>query len=347
MERIVINTNKKYDVVLGKDILKYTGEYLLSIGNNRKVLIVTDDLVEKYWYETVYKSIWAKGFIVTKYVVPQGENSKSFDNLIKITDYLGKNNFDRNDIVVALGGGVIGDLAGFSASIYMRGIKFVQIPTTLLAQIDSSVGGKTAINLSFGKNLVGSFYQPDIVIADVNTLSTLSNNVFMEGMGEMVKYGILDKEMFSLLSCCKKPDILKLIKRSIEIKRDIVVADEKENSIRSHLNLGHTVGHALELISNYSIYHGDGVSQGLYYVVYGSKKCGYLKDEEYDKILSMLENNHIYFDNKYSVDKIVNAISHDKKMENGKIGVIVVKGIGKVEKVFMTINKFREFISWK
>lgn len=345
MEKILIDVESPYEVYLGNDILKYAGAYLREMFSPCKALIITDDLVETCWFDCVNKSIIGNGFSTKKYVIPHGEQSKRFSNLIEITELLAKENFSRNDLVVALGGGVVGDLSGFAASVYMRGIKLVQIPTTLLAQIDSSVGGKTAINLSCGKNLVGTFYQPNLVIADVNTLSTLPEYVYREGMGEMVKYGILDEKMFSYLSCCKKPDATVLIKRAIEIKRDIVVSDEKESGIRAYLNLGHTVGHAIEQLSGYTVFHGDAVAQGIYYIVNGSYKAGILPKEDYFAIISMLEANDIYFEKKYDVESIAKVVIHDKKMKDGKINVIVVERVGKVSQKEMTIEKFKEFIS--
>ena len=257
---------------------------------------------------------------------------------IKIQEYLASNNFKRSDLIVALGGGVVGDLAGFVASTYMRGIDFVQVPTTLLAMIDSSVGGKTAVDLPNGKNLVGSFYQPIRVIIDLKTLDTLPCSEYKNGMGEGIKYAMLmNGELESIVTAgvtCSS-NIDKFVELCIRYKKYIVEEDEKESNLRRLLNLGHTFAHAIEKLSDYTIPHGVAVAQGLKIISDISKKQGKIAQVAYDKLIMLLDRYDMKIDKEYSMDEMLEVIKLDKKAEGDSVNVVMPYAFGdcRIEKI--------------
>ena len=236
-KKIRVKASSEYDVIIGHDLIKRAGDLIEGVIKPCKIAVITDDVVSALYFETLKNSLTQKGFVVIKYAFAHGEESKNLQTYGEILNFLAENQLTRTDAVVALGGGVVGDISGFVASTYLRGIKYIQIPTTLLAQIDSSVGGKTAIDLSCGKNLVGAFCQPQLVICDVNALSTLPKDIFICGMGETAKYALLDKKIFDLLS--GEYDILDLVYLCVDYKRKVVEKDEFECGERKLLNLGH------------------------------------------------------------------------------------------------------------
>ncbi|MFD1671857.1 3-dehydroquinate synthase [Agrilactobacillus yilanensis] len=261
--------DKNYDVLVGKGLLAEAGALIRAIWQPRKVLILSDSNVAPLYLATVQEQLVASGFQVVTSIVPAGEASKSLSNTANLYQLMLDEAFSRTDGVVALGGGVVGDLAGFVASTFMRGIGFIQIPTSLLAQVDSSVGGKTAVDFGTGKNIVGTFYQPDLVIADPNTLTTLTPRYVAEGYAEVVKMAATsdDPEFWPLIEKIQTPaDILThataLIMSSVSFKAQIVIADEKESGQRRFLNFGHTLGHAIELLAHGDLAHGEAVSIG-------------------------------------------------------------------------------------
>ena len=272
---IPINTKQKYQVLIGENLLERSGELIKNVVNPCKTLIVTDDTVNKLYFETVKNSLEEQGFRVLQFVFKHGEKSKNLANYSKIINYLAQNEFTRTDLIVALGGGVTGDLAGFVGSTYLRGINLVQIPTTLLAQIDSSVGGKTAVDLKWGKNLVGAFYQPKLVICAVDTLTSLPDQVFTCGMGEVAKYAVLDRKVFNLIDNGNF-ELIDLVSLCVDYKRRIVEEDEFESGARKLLNLGHTPAHGIEKLSGYKISHGKAVAMGVKIILDASKKHGYI-----------------------------------------------------------------------
>ena len=353
---------KSYDIIIGEDILENSGEYIKGVLNNDHFIIVTDNNVPNIYSKKIVDSLPVSKVDIIK--IPAGEASKSFSQLESLLDGIFALQPERNVTLVALGGGVVGDLTGFAASILLRGVNFVQIPTTLLSQVDSSVGGKTGINNRFGKNLVGSFYQPKLVLIDTKTLLSLSDREFLSGYAEVVKYGIInDREFFywldKNLEAILQRDLSKLsyiIEKSCNAKAKIVEQDEKEKGMRALLNLGHTFGHAFEQQCGYdgSMLHGEAVSIGMVMAMQMSYEVGSLKDKEDIRLVS----NHLKkaglpispMDIKpnWSLDELLNALSIDKKVSKGKIVFILAEYIGKCyidkyvpyEKVKDLFNRF-------
>lgn len=343
MKTYLVNTkSKKYPIFIGKNILikfcKLKEKYL---NNTKKILIITSKNIPKKYFLKIKKNL--KNTECYTIILPNGERIKQFDQIIKITDLLSKYNFNRKDCVVALGGGVIGDLSGFAASIFKRGINFVQIPTTLLSQVDSSVGGKTGINNSHGKNLIGTFYQPNFVLIDTDTLHSLPKREMVAGFAEILKYSlILDKTFFNWLCKNGKKILSKnynlisyAIYKSCKFKAYIVKKDEKEKNLRAILNYGHTFAHAIETINNYSkkIIHGEAVLIGMMLAARLSNHMKYLSSKDLSdikEIYKQLKLNHNYknFVNKKNINKIFKIMSNDKKSNGKAINIILLKKIG-------------------
>jgi len=308
---------------------------LSKIHFDTKVIVVTNPKVSGFHLKYLLENISANElYIVT---VPDGEEFKNFSTVENILENLFNHRLDRKSLLIAFGGGVIGDMTGFTASIYQRGIDFIQIPTTLLSQVDASVGGKTGINNKYGKNLVGAFYQPKKVLIDSHFLSTLGEREYSAGIAEIVKMAVtFDKDFFEYLenNDLKKTEVIEYaIKRSVEIKADVVARDEKENGIRAALNYGHTFAHVIEKESGYGTFlHGEAVSIGMVMANELSVKLGLMSDNEALKIEKLLDtyNLPINYDVK-SVNIFYDAFFLDKKSSNGKISFILAKGIGDVE----------------
>ena len=343
-KKIKVSASKDYDILVGQDILKNSGEFISNITKKCKVALITDDIVENLYAKTVISSLEENGFSVVKFVFNNGEKSKTLKTYARIVNFLAKNGLTRTDLVVALGGGVVGDIAGFASSTYLRGIKCVQIPTTLLSQIDSSVGGKTGVDLTSGKNLVGTFFQPSLVICDTKILATLPNQVFDCGLGEVLKYALLDKEIFD---CFNKEnyDITNLVYLCIKYKKDIVEKDEFESGARKLLNLGHTMAHAIEKLSKYTITHGVAVGLGLKIIVDNSLKHGYLTEKEYSMILNMILRVLGDTECDYSIKKLCKSSLSDKKRSGNTITLVMVYGIGDCRLVKVDINELWGYLT--
>lgn len=343
MEKIRINCRNPYDVYVGKDILKNLGD--LVAKNYTEIALVTDENVEKYYGEICLKSLKNKGFNPLKYVIKPGEGSKNTDEYIKLLNFLGENEFDRNSLLIALGGGVVGDLTGFAAATYMRGISFAQVPTSFLAMVDSSVGGKTAVNLKCGKNSVGAFYQPDFVLCDVNCLKTLPDYYMKDGLGEVIKYGILDNaELFEKLNYPLPEDKTEIISACIKIKNKIVSKDEFDKGIRQLLNLGHTIAHGLEKLSGYTISHGCAVATGIYAISKIAFQNSICSEETFVKIENILKFHGFNLEIPYTYKEIFDTIKHDKKKNGESINVVFPKKIGLCGIYTLTFDKFREML---
>lgn len=315
-----------YDIVLQKGVLLKAGEYL---NLNRKVLIVTDDGVPSIYSETVSKQC-KESFLVT---LPQGEKTKCFDSYKELLSTMVKNGFTRSDCVVAVGGGVIGDLSGFVASSYMRGVDFYNIPTTLLSQVDSSIGGKVAIDFCGYKNIVGAFYQPKKVLIDIDVLSTLSQRQFSNGLAEVLKMALTsDEKLFELLETKEiNNNIEKIIEASLLIKKSVVEEDEKETGLRKILNFGHTIAHGIESDTDLSQwYHGECVAVGML------PMCS---KEVRDRVLPVLEKLQLPTKIVFNVDNVIKAMSHDKKMSGNSITVVMVNKIGQYKMVNMPFDE--------
>ena len=302
------------------------------LKNKNKILIITDDGIPKNHIKKLKNTINNKNVYI--FSLKSGEKSKSFSSYQKILNKLFELKFDRSDIVIAFGGGVVGDITGLSAATYMRGIKYIQIPTTLLAQVDSSVGGKTAINVAQGKNLVGAFYNPSLVIVSTYFLNTLSDEEFKSGLGEVVKYALIgNKKLRSIIErnsqqiISREESVLKsIIEESIKTKSKIVTKDEKENGIRAILNFGHTFGHAIEAYKNYKgITHGAAITLGMVIASRISFYEGYIKNYQLDNVVNLISSIGLRTDySKYNYIQLKKYIKSDKKIKNGKLNLVLI-----------------------
>ncbi len=334
MQTITVDASKKYDVIIGYDILPTVGERLSGKFSGCKITLVTDSRVDLLYSKTVIDSLSDSGFSVEKFVFPEGEQSKNKDTLFELLEFLAEKRMTRNDLLLALGGGVVGDLTGFAAACYLRGIRFVGIPTTLLACVDSSVGGKTGINLEHGKNLAGAFWQPEAVFCDLKTLDTLSETTFSDGMAEVIKYGVIaDKHLFDDVkdgNIRQNPELLEnTVSRCVSIKRDIVNEDERENGVRKLLNFGHTVGHAIEKCSDFTVSHGSAVAIGMVIASRAAYKNGLSETDCTEEIISALISNGLPVSCDYTAEKLSAVALSDKKMSMGNVSFIVPEKIGK------------------
>ena len=345
MKTVKINTSKSYEVLIGQGILEKAGELVKEKVGFSRICIITDDTVDSLYGEKTVDSFEKAGFAVKKIVIPHGEQSKSCENLFNIVNTLAKMRFTRSDMLVALGGGVVGDLTGFCAATYMRGIRFIQIPTTLLAAVDSSVGGKTAVDLPHGKNLFGAFWQPSLVICDTDTLDTLSEEIYADGTAEIIKYGMIcDKDLFDKVKSGKW-DRVEVISRCVEIKRDVVNEDEFEKGLRQILNYGHTFGHGVEALSDFTLTHGSCVAIGMCMVTRAFVKKGEIDDLVYKELEESLKANKLPVSCEFDAESIFDIVTADKKRNGNSINLIVVKEIGKNEIQKVELDKIKELIS--
>lgn len=330
MRTVTVQASTSYQVLIGKDILKQAGEEITKRIQPCKAAIITDDTVAPLYEQVVRDSLTSAGFSVCTFSFAAGEASKRITTLSAVLEYLAEQEMTRQDIIVALGGGVVGDLAGFAAAIYQRGIRFVQIPTTLLAAVDSSVGGKTAIDLEAGKNLAGAFYQPHLVLCDTNTLQTLPKETFVDGVAEVIKYGVLgNPALFEKLSTEHwQNDIEEIIETCVCMKRDIVQEDEFDTGKRQLLNLGHTFGHAIEQKSNFTITHGHAVAIGLYLITRAAEQKELAPVGLADQIANTLQKNHLPIQTDFTVEEIAAGTLVDKKRRGGSIQFIFPRAIG-------------------
>lgn len=343
MEKVRVELNERsYEILIDSDNLSSLGERLLRFPIGKKVAIISNPIVSELYSDKVLNSLKKEGFDVYLIIIPDGEAYKDYFWAYHILTKLLEFGFDRKSCLLALGGGVIGDITGFVASLFMRGISYVQIPTTLLAQVDSSVGGKTAVNHSLGKNMIGTFWQPALVWIDVNTLDTLSEREFLSGIAEVIKYGIIwDGEFFDLLEKNKekvlkrdKKVLTKIIKRSCEIKSEVVSKDERESSLRSILNYGHSIGHAIETTTGYSLFlHGEAISIGMVYEAKISHMLGFLSKESFERIRNIFKEYGLPVDMPAFIDRngIFKAILIDKKNIHGKIRMVIPEDVGKIK----------------
>lgn len=329
--------NSPYKIYLGENILPLIGSELQKLKAS-SALIVTNTTVGPLYEEQI--SNICNAVVRTESVrLPDGEAYKNWDSVLMILNKLAGMKADRKSVVIALGGGVVGDLAGFAASIYMRGIRFIQVPTTLLAQVDSSVGGKTGMNMPYGKNMVGSFYQPSVVIADSNVLRTLPAREISAGLGEIIKHGMLaDKDYFAELEAkmeqlreLEAEEIAKIVAGSCRIKSAVVSEDEKEAGRRACLNLGHTFGHAIEKLTGYGTWlHGEAVGCGLLLAAQTGRKLGKVSEEEVSKVELLLKRANLPTRIEgLSIDDAIEAMRGDKKSTSGVNHFVLMDGLGK------------------
>jgi 3-dehydroquinate synthase len=324
---------RTYQVVIGKGLLRQAGPAIRNLGFGGHAVIITDEVVSQLYSEPLLASLSQAGFSCSQEIVLNGENSKSFSVAEKLCEALARKRVDRSGLIIALGGGVVGDLAGFVASIYARGIPYIQIATTVMAQVDSAVGGKTAINLQAGKNLVGSFHQPSLVLADTGTLETLPEQVKNEGFAEVIKYGVIDQP--DLLDTLAQPGLSNLdplIADCVSIKARIVAKDERENSgERALLNFGHTIGHGIEAVAGYgTMLHGEAISLGMRAALWLSAQKAGLPPSDYRRIVSLLKQFGLptVLPNDFSTEAIIEKVFNDKKFVRGKIRFVLASGLG-------------------
>lgn len=343
--------DRSYEIITGNNLLASCGTHIKSLNLGKKILIVTQDKVPKKYLQKVRNSLIKNKFNVFILVLPSGEKYKNLNSFLKILDFAIKNKFERNDSFCGLGGGVITDLTGFAASVYYRGLNYICIPTTLLGMVDAAIGGKTGINLKEGKNLVGSFYQPKIVLIDPTCLKTLPKREFLTGMGEVIKYALIEnvvKKKFSktgFYSFLKKErakilnlnvhSLLKIISHSSKVKALIVSSDEKEAGIRSVLNLGHTFAHGIEQAYNYKKYtHGEAVSIGICFAGRLAARHNYISKEKVTDIINLVSAFGLptRLNNKRVANKITSSMLLDKKVKEGRLRLVLpVKKIGNVK----------------
>ena len=340
MNTVTVNASKTYDVRIGSGLLPQLGAEVKKLGKAQKICIVSETTVYPLYGKTVADSLESAGFSVVSFEFPAGEESKNGTVFLQLLNFLAESGLTRSDILVALGGGVTGDLTGFAAASFLRGIRFVQVPTTLLAAVDSSVGGKTAVDLPAGKNLAGAFCQPSLVLCDTDTLNTLPADIFRDGCAEVIKYGILyDPALFSHLE--EKGldfDQEAVITRCVELKRDVVMEDEFDTGERMKLNLGHTIGHGVEAKSNFTLSHGKSVAIGMAIV---SRACGC---PDTPRILAILRQFGLPVSTDDTADEILSFALSDKKRSGNLVKLILPNAIGDCVIVPTPVEKLKSFI---
>ena len=331
MTSVKVSASRDYEVLIGAGLLDELGERLAPLCKVGAAVVVAGENVFPLYGERCMAALRAAGFRVLSFVVKPGEASKSLAVYGRLLHFLSKNRLTRSDLLVALGGGVVGDLTGFAAATYQRGIGFVQVPTTLLAAVDSSVGGKTAVNLETGKNQVGCFYQPLLVLCDVSTLRTLPEREYRCGSAEVIKYGMLGSERFfeSLRRRPIKEQETEVIRSCVEMKRDIVAEDEFDRGRRRLLNLGHSFGHAVEACSGYTVLHGEAVAIGMTMMTRAAAARGICPAETLDRLLDMLAFYGLPTASDYTAEELLSALYADKKLEGSTMHLVVPEAVGR------------------
>ena len=327
---IRVHVDPPYTVTIGSGLLARCGELLRPVLGDCRLCVTADSNVAPLYLSTVTESLRSAGYSVSTCLYPAGEAHKNLETLSGILEFLAAEHLTRSDCVVALGGGVCGDMAGFAAGCYLRGIRYVQLPTTLLSAVDSSVGGKTAIDLKAGKNLAGVFLQPAAVLCDTDCLRTLPPEVFADGAAEAIKTGVLsDETLFSLFDADDLTDRLpEIISRCIAFKAKVVEEDELDNGVRRTLNLGHTAGHAIEKCADFRLTHGHAVAIGMVIMARAAEKLGWCAQPTADRIAAMLRRNHLPTSTEFSAKELAAAALSDKKRRGDSISVVVPDRIG-------------------
>ena len=330
MITVHVNASKEYDILIGEDLLFSIGSHVTALGKVKYACIVSESNVWPLYGQTVTTGLEKAGFEVNKFVFSAGEEHKNGQTYLELLNHLAQSKMTRTDLIVALGGGVVGDLAGFAAATYLRGIRFIQVPTTLLAAVDSSVGGKTAIDLPAGKNLAGAFYQPSMVICDLDCMHSLPEDIFRDGCAEVIKYGVLyDPALFShLMKYGLNFDREYVIRRCVELKRDVVAEDEFDTGLRMKLNLGHTIGHGVEALSQYEISHGKAVAIGMAIVTRAAYALGICDEMTRNCIIRILEMFGLPSSCCYDAERLFHCALSDKKRSGGTVNLIIPERIG-------------------
>lgn len=346
MRRVTVSASQTYDILIGTGFIDRVGKYISQICPNCTAAIISDSNVWPLFGQAVTESLQAAKVNAVHFVFPAGEASKNIETYFEILNFLAENKITRSDVIVALGGGVVGDISGFCAATYLRGIRYVQIPTSLLAMVDSSVGGKTAIDLPAGKNLVGAFKQPCLVLCDVSTLDTLPTDVFLDGCAEVIKYGVLyDEDLLTYLYQTGKDfDREAVVTKCVSCKANVVAKDEFDTGERQKLNLGHTIGHGVEAASVYEISHGKAVAIGIAIVAAAAVKYNLCTQHVLDTIIAVLKKFSLPTACDFTAQQLLGAALSDKKRSGSMINLIVPREIGMCEILPFPIGELESFI---
>lgn len=345
MQTVTIHTTPPYQAHVGSGLLHRAGELIAQVIGSRRCALVSDSNVAPLYAQRVCLSLQKAGFIVHTTVIPAGEQHKTLHTCGTLLSFFAECGLTRSDFVVALGGGVVGDMAGFAAAIYQRGIDFVQIPTTLLSACDASVGGKTAVDLPEGKNLAGAFHQPRLVLCDTDTFTTLPSAVFTEGIAEVIKHALIaDRAFFSFLTAQDiGTNIAEIVRRNIEIKASVVAEDEREHGRRKILNFGHTLGHAVEKLSGYTTSHGEAVAIGMALVTRAAEKLSYSPPGMFSQVSAILDHFALPTACSYSAPELFAAAAADKKRSGDSIDIVILKDLGTADTLRLSMDEFRTF----
>ena len=340
MKTVTVTASKTYEVKIGSGLLANLAEEVKQVTKAKSFCVVSDSHVFPLYGDTVCNSLKRAGFNCVNFVFPAGEQSKNGMIWLELLEFLARNRLTRSDCIIALGGGVVGDLTGFAAASYLRGIDYIQIPTPLLAAVDSSVGGKTAIDLEAGKNLAGAFWQPRLVLCDTDTLKTLPQDIFRDGCAEVIKYGVLyDPGLFeTLVDAGLDFDREAVIARCVEMKRDVVMEDEFDTGMRMKLNLGHTIGHGVEASSGFTLSHGKSVAIGIAIV----SRASHCPDN--DRIIGILKQFDLPVTTETDADTLFRYALSDKKRSGGTVNLIIPRTIGNCEIVPTPVEQIKSFI---
>ncbi|MDD2533215.1 MAG: 3-dehydroquinate synthase [Eubacteriales bacterium] len=345
-ELIASTSSGDYPILIKNGALNLVGHLAAEAVVGRKAFVVSDETVYPLYYSQVAKSLESAGFSVAGYAFAAGEGSKTATTLFTLYEQFHQAGLSRSDLIIALGGGVVGDVTGFAAATYLRGVPLIQIPTTLLAQVDSSIGGKTAIDLPFGKNLAGAFYQPKAVVLDPLVLRTLSRARMSEGMAEVIKYGLIrDERLFDQIES-QTYDLEWVLERCVRIKTTVVAADERDSGERMLLNFGHTVGHAIEKVTGYTtLTHGEAVAIGMMVASQIGEKLGKTPAGTTDRLRQVLSHYQLPTECTWSADELMPAIHSDKKRLAGKLYYILLNKIGEAVLNPMDANDLKRVLS--
>ncbi len=344
MKRVKVEASSTYDVLIENELLKGSGKLIRDVAKGNTAVIVSDSNVFPLYGDILKASLEKENFRVLSFVFEAGEESKNTDTLVALWEFLAENHITRSDVLIAFGGGVTGDLTGFAAATFLRGIKYINIPTTLLSMVDSSVGGKTAVDLKNGKNLAGAFYQPSLVIIDPDTLSTLPLSIFNDGMAEVIKYGMISKpELLKKLQ--GEYDINEIIEISVTAKRDVVAVDERDTGIRQLLNFGHTPAHGIEILSEFTISHGSAVAIGMVMMTKSAIKRGMCEEAALNELLSLLNKFSLPTAPVFSPEEISDIALSDKKRTGDEITLVIPEKAGRCVLEKLPVRELCAFLS--
>ncbi len=327
MKHVRIETKAPYDVLIERGLLDLVGPLIQRGLGTLRVALISDGTVDRLYGDRVERSLASAGHRVLRLSFPGGEENKTPETVVRLQEAMLRGEITRADLVVALGGGIVGDVAGFAAATYLRGIRFVQIPTTLLAALDSSVGGKTGVNLLGYKNQIGAFWQPSLVLCDPDVLQTLTEEQYADGMAEAIKYGVaFDRGLFEMLYA--DHDIEEVIRRSVAIKGDVVRADERDEGVRALLNFGHTVGHAIEKLTEHEFTHGQAVAVGMIVATRGALRMGYCRENFLDDLVGCITYRGLPNAVLATTEELISAMKSDKKRMGDEITLILPRRLG-------------------